>query len=201
MKKLVSVFIVFLLLSLNCGMVSNAVTAPGLYGDIDLDGAVTVRDVTRIQQYLASLYQFDHNTAVSADFDHDGTVTVVDAAFIQRQLASIEIPSSCGGVYFTDITIRRFSFSVPSGKAEENTPVTFAVTASGSQQNSFTYEFLINHTIVRERSEENSFEYTFNHSGIYRVTVKVYNIYDICQEYEKEYRVIPDIQESAALLG
>lgn len=68
-------------------VIKAATTTLGPLGDADLDGEVTIFDVTRIQRYLAHMTTFNEQQLLLADFDGDGIVTIVDATYIQRFLA------------------------------------------------------------------------------------------------------------------
>lgn len=61
--------------------------SPTLLGDVNLDGYVTIRDVTEIQRHLAEFITLTGTSAANADYDNDGTITINDATKIQRFLA------------------------------------------------------------------------------------------------------------------
>lgn len=56
-------------------------------GDADGDGAVTVKDVTEIQRYIAELAEFTEKQLKAADADGNGAVDIADATLLQRYLA------------------------------------------------------------------------------------------------------------------
>ena len=60
-----------------------------VYGDTDLDGYVTVFDVTKIQQYLSGMIQFADIQLLSADVDLDDSITIIDATYIQQYISGI----------------------------------------------------------------------------------------------------------------
>ena len=64
-------------------------------GDTDLDGKVTIVDVTCIQRHLADL-STDSFGEMVADTDEDGKVTINDATAIQRHLASMPTNQNIG---------------------------------------------------------------------------------------------------------
>ena len=64
-------------------------------GDTDLDGKVTIVDVTCIQRHLADL-STDSFGEMVADADEDGRVTILDATAIQRHLASLPTNQNIG---------------------------------------------------------------------------------------------------------
>ncbi len=70
-------------------------------GDANLDGKVTIDDVTSIQMYLAQTKVLSETAAKVADVDGDGQVTINDATDIQRFLAELQVAYRIG----EDITI------------------------------------------------------------------------------------------------
>ena len=61
-----------------------------IMGDVDLDGEVTILDVTAIQRWLADLSELTDYQKKLADYDGDGEVTILDCTKIQRVLADLE---------------------------------------------------------------------------------------------------------------
>lgn len=91
------------------------------------------------------------------------------------------------------------------------TPVTFTATMD-SGVTPFSYEFLINGEVVQQKSELNTFTYTFSESGSYDVSVRSYNAIDDCTEetlynytvvdaYESENPVIVGIHTDKDYIG
>ena len=74
--------------------VINSKSAP-IRGDADMDGIVTVIDVSTIQQNLAGLNPENYNEK-AADCDGDGKVTIIDATIIQQHLAKLPIEYNVG---------------------------------------------------------------------------------------------------------
>jgi alpha-amylase len=66
---------------------------PSIYelGDVNLDGTLTIADVTEIQKYLAELTDFSDEQLALADVNNDSTISIVDATSIQKILAGLEI--------------------------------------------------------------------------------------------------------------
>lgn len=58
-------------------------------GDVNLDGAVNIRDTTTIQRALAKLLTISDYQRKLADTDNDGNVTIKDATKIQKFLAAL----------------------------------------------------------------------------------------------------------------
>ena len=59
----------------------------GLVGDADLNGRVSIKDVTAIQRHLAQIDFLTGNALKTADADQGGNVTIKDATYIQAYLA------------------------------------------------------------------------------------------------------------------
>lgn len=61
-----------------------------LPGDIDLDGRVTINDVTMIQKYLSGICELDFDQMLNADVDGNDVVTINDATLIQKICADMK---------------------------------------------------------------------------------------------------------------
>lgn len=61
-----------------------------IMGDVDLDGELTINDVTLIQQYIAKMVEFSENQKILANVyrDNSGYVNIEDVTCLQRILAS-----------------------------------------------------------------------------------------------------------------
>ncbi|MCR5637074.1 MAG: dockerin type I repeat-containing protein [Clostridiales bacterium] len=60
-----------------------------LTGDIDLDGIVSMSDVTYLQQAVASLVILDDNMTQNADVNGDGEINMGDITYLQKYLAHL----------------------------------------------------------------------------------------------------------------
>ena len=60
-------------------------------GDTDLDGSITISDVTEIQKYLAGLVHFSDEQIALADTNGDGVVDINDATHLQKYLAQFDV--------------------------------------------------------------------------------------------------------------
>ena len=60
-----------------------------LRGDTDLNGYVSIADMTRINQYLAGLYQLNDIQKLAADTDLNGYVSIADMTRINQYLAGL----------------------------------------------------------------------------------------------------------------
>lgn len=66
-----------------------------VYGDVNIDGAVTVIDATDIQKYIVALEEFTADSKSVADVDGDGIISVTDATSIQKYIVGL---NNCGKV-------------------------------------------------------------------------------------------------------
>ena len=66
-----------------------------ILGDADMDGKVTITDVTVIQMFTAEIPEEAFSEA-AADVNGDGTVNVIDATLIQEFLAELPVPYPIG---------------------------------------------------------------------------------------------------------
>ncbi len=59
------------------------------YGDVDLDGEITVLDATMIQKHIAALVDFENKATTQADVNFDNVVSITDATSVQMYLANL----------------------------------------------------------------------------------------------------------------
>lgn len=69
------------------------------YGDVNLDGEVTISDATLTQKYLAGLELLSDEQLILADVNGDGEVTINDVTEIQKYLAGLIEEFSVGEWY------------------------------------------------------------------------------------------------------
>jgi len=175
MKKALAILLVIILPLIAFAVSAGAALPPVEFGDVNGDFSADVLDVTLIQRYLAELEVFSYEKEIRADFDHDGSVTSIDATWIQRSDAEMNIPEGYGGEGSQNINVTSLYADYDSGKAAVGVPVTFTALTNGGD--GCTYEFYIGSELIRERSENNTFTYTFTESGFYNVHVWAYNKY------------------------
>ena len=60
-------------------------------GDANLDGIISIRDVTAIQRHVAEFAMFNDEQLAAADTNGDGVVTIDDATHLQRYLAEFDV--------------------------------------------------------------------------------------------------------------
>lgn len=60
-----------------------------MLGDVDMDGEITISDVTVIQKSLADVITLTDEAASLADVDKDGSVSIDDATTIQKYVAEV----------------------------------------------------------------------------------------------------------------
>ena len=92
-------FVVVFILSIGCVTVgAEEFTVPEvlLFGDVDMDGEVTVKDATAIQKGIAELSYLTSVQRYLADPDKTG-VTIKNATNIQKHIAEINTTSSLLG--------------------------------------------------------------------------------------------------------
>ncbi len=75
----------------------NETTQTVLIGDTNLDGIISIKDVTAIQRHCAEFELLTGAAEAAADTDGDGSITIADATCIQLYLAEFsEGYGSCG---------------------------------------------------------------------------------------------------------
>ena len=58
-------------------------------GDVNLDGTVTVNDVTLLQKYLAAIVTLNNEQLLAADYNRDGMITIYDCTLIQMKASGL----------------------------------------------------------------------------------------------------------------
>lgn len=66
-----------------------------VYGDVNIDGDITVIDATDIQKYIVGLEELTADSKSVADVDSDGAISVMDATSIQKYIVGL---NGCGKV-------------------------------------------------------------------------------------------------------
>ncbi len=71
-------------------------TAVEIYGDINGDGIISIKDASAVQRHIALLKMISDERIALADVDGDNTVSVKDASCIQKYIAALEHNSKTG---------------------------------------------------------------------------------------------------------
>lgn len=68
----------------------------GVYGDVDNNGKINIKDATLVQKSLAHVVELDITSEVLADVNADGKINIKDATTIQKHCAFISVTSRIG---------------------------------------------------------------------------------------------------------
>ena len=60
-----------------------------LYGDVNLDGVISIIDATTIQKMGINLVEYDATEFILADVNNDGRISIVDTTYVQKYVAEI----------------------------------------------------------------------------------------------------------------
>lgn len=200
MKKILSI-VLCLSFVLSVAVISSS-ALPNIHvivGDVDLDQSISVLDATCIQKSLVGIEELSYLQEVAADVDNDRSCTIIDATWIQKYIASIRSKQTSINEW---IYYGNFSASMTSSAEDwfvsKGETVTYQVTADAPELfMPLTYEFYVNDVLVQERSENATFEYTFDVLGEHVVKVKVYNRSDWYDERTKSLEVV-ETEETTA---
>ncbi len=180
-KVLISIVVAVVILALS-SISAFAVPAPHYIGDANTDREIDITDATAIQKYAAGILTPTKLQAALSDIFADEEVNIKDASLMQKIVAGVVRRNDVvEGDLFTYTLTQDFRASFSSDRAMVGTPVTFEIDVE-SPAGPLTYEYYINEVLVRERSEDPSFTYTFESAGRYNIDVITYNKYD-----EKSY--------------
>ena len=95
-KKLISIATLFVLMAVSVFSAFADETKDALvYGDVNIDGDITVIDATDIQKYIVGLEELTADSKLVADVDSDGAISVMDATSIQKYIIGLD---GCGKV-------------------------------------------------------------------------------------------------------
>lgn len=67
----------------------TATASAGIYGDANVDGTISIADVTAIQKYLSDLGEISATGLILADTDGNSRISIKDATYIQKFLVGI----------------------------------------------------------------------------------------------------------------
>ena len=97
-KKLISIATLFVLMAVSvfsAFAVEDETKNALVYGDVNIDGDITVIDATDIQKYIVGLEELTADSKSVADVDSDGAISVMDATSIQKYIVGL---NGCGKV-------------------------------------------------------------------------------------------------------
>lgn len=97
-KKLISIATLFVLMAVSifsAFAVEDETKNALVYGDVNIDGDITVIDATDIQKYIVGLEELTADSKSVADVDSDGAISVMDATSIQKYIIGL---NGCGKV-------------------------------------------------------------------------------------------------------
>lgn len=95
-----------------------------IFGDVDFDSELKVKDATLIQKYVAESVVFNENQEKLADVDGDGIVSVKDASAIQKAVAELINGVPMSRVYDWDMKEKSLTVSLlKKGRAKVNLSV------------------------------------------------------------------------------
>lgn len=104
-KKLISIATLFVLMAVSvfsAFAVEDETKNALVYGDVNIDGDITVIDATDIQKYIVGLEEFTEDSKSAADVDSDGVVSVMDATSIQKYIVGLEDCRRVGQQFVTE---------------------------------------------------------------------------------------------------
>ncbi len=169
-----------------------------IYGDVDLDGVISVGDATLIQLALSDFAEFSDMQEQLADVDGDGRVSVHDATCIQNYLAEFTTGTGKTGEDFSAQTQHRLLSSVKKYVVDYYTQ-DWTLESTTNIEYDNAYPTLIEEVSSDEEigSFSTSFEYTFE-NGLpktstiikenegYSTTIKYNNgrVYDVRVDFE-----------------
>lgn len=174
MKQKLLIILLTALLMLSLVSPVCAAGAYSLIGDADGDGDVSVLDATRIQRTVASLDSLDPLHRYLADVDGSGEASVIDATIIQRKIAEIDDGFYRERLEHWRADIATVSMPNSSAPLTEGSSIRFHIVEESHVIPS-EYEIYVDGLLLRERSTDAYFSYTFADAGSYRFSVISYD--------------------------
>ena len=102
-KKLISIATLFVLMAVSvfsAFAVEDETKNALVYGDVNIDGDITVIDATDIQKYIVGLEELTADSKSVADVDSDGAISVMDA--IQKYIIGLNGYGKVGQQFVTE---------------------------------------------------------------------------------------------------
>lgn len=191
-KRIIKICITLVVLTALVGtqiFSASAAIRPIYKGDVNDSGKVEIDDVTLLQKYISGLEELNKEELWAADVNEDNKYTVDDVTMIQKYCAGI-IKSFDTQYVWRDVQIKNFYSDYDSGRAPVGTPITLCAEAYG--YGTLTYKYYVNDVLVSESTDSNTLTYTFDETGFYNITVRIYNVFDNYCEYDKALRVVEE---------
>lgn len=85
MKKIISIILIVMFLSLLCYVAANEVR-----GDVTADGKVSESDLYLVQQHIIGAVELTKTEQKRADTNKDGVIDIVDLANIQKIILGVD---------------------------------------------------------------------------------------------------------------
>lgn len=160
---------------------ASALSAPILYGDLNVDNIIDVTDATALQRYIAKLDNRLPTYVESGDVDNDAELTIFDVTLIQQYVAKNITEFPTGEYYFVG---SEYIDYVATDYDKDNALVGYPVTFSVNGDVNFgpaRARLYINEELVCETQQYNKethtydLTYTFEKADAYRVRVALVN--------------------------
>ena len=104
-KKLISIATLFVLMAVSvfsAFAVEDETKNALVYGDVNIDGDITVIDASDIQKYIVGLEELTADSKSVAEVDSDGAISVMDATSIQKYIIGLNGYGKVGQQFVTE---------------------------------------------------------------------------------------------------
>lgn len=164
MKKIISFALILTMLFSALSFTVNAEN-DFVYGDVNADEKVNIRDATEIQRYVARLITLEENQLFAADFDGNSYISINDCTTLQKQLVELSVE------------VERKTIPVVSGKTPEETGTA------------------IDFNVDKNKNDHSKHSYSYGSAGGYDEYTAVISTYEEyaqiienpCPEYDEEF--------------
>mgnify|MGYP000519762917 FL=1 len=92
-KKLISIATLFVLMAVSvfsAFAVEDETKNALVYGDVNIDGIITIVDATIVQKYIVNMAHLDNVNQKLADVDVDAVITIKDATAVQKYIVNVD---------------------------------------------------------------------------------------------------------------
>lgn len=172
---------------------TSAMVRPIITGDVDENFKVDINDVTLLQNALAGSAEIDKRQNYAGDVNFNGVNDVSDVTLIQLHIAGkyeFERNSTASEHIISNFGSRLW-FRKGNGRHSCN-----IYRNNGFGRYTVQLWIFVNGEVVQQKSELNTFTYTFSESGSYDVSVRSYNAIDDCAEETLYNYTVVDAYES-----